>query len=104
MGILHLHGDGMFVIHAVFLVESAVPVPEVLEYLDIDMASGIRAGIAVAVEPASKDAISAIGTLRSIGIQGYDGDIGFVECTFDEFHQTEHTALVDMNLTRVLVA
>ena len=45
VGVLVVHDDGVAVVPALLLVESAVPVPQVVEHLNVDVAgNGFNAG------------------------------------------------------------
>ena len=80
----------MAVIEAVPLIETAVPVPQVLKHLYIYMAVVIIAGVVVFIKPCSKRAVGMILALGAVGVQRNDGEVGFLEVAFCKSHQAEH--------------
>ena len=64
---------------AVVLIEATVPTEEIVEHLDIYMAIGEGAGIAVSVEPCAVGAVRAVVPLLAIGGEGHNGEFRRVE-------------------------
>ena len=97
-----MHGHGMAVIPTYILVQSAVPVPQVAEYLYIDMALSEVSGVVLTVEPATEDTVGMILALCAIAVQGYNADV----CLFQaaELHELHNLLFAYLDLVALAIA